>query len=355
MKIAFLHLTMGLVERGSEVVVDMLASVLAKSHEVMVIQAGPISSKSYQVKRVTPLTEAPSPAPRHLVDKLLFRLHVDYASGKVITFTQAAIPVLLEFAPDIIIAINGPRQLQILKDSDLSGKLVAFGHAGIGYHDRDTLSTSPDLFVALSAEAKNWAQQHARGATRVVHIPNPIDLARFRQSSAAKLTLSKPIVLTVGALSAYKNIESVISAVRLTRSSLLLIGDGEQSEAISRELSTLINNFLWIKQVDAEEIARYFQAANVFCLTPDSQEAFGMVYLEAMAAGLPIVASDDPVRRSLIGKQGIYVDPRSPEDIARGLVEAAKRGKMSYTQELKPYALKHVVNQLEAVLYDLIK
>ena len=59
MKIAFLHMTMGLTDRGSEVVVDQLASSLSKRHDVMVIQSGEIAKKSYMVKRVMPIDKSP--------------------------------------------------------------------------------------------------------------------------------------------------------------------------------------------------------------------------------------------------------------------------------------------------------
>jgi glycosyltransferase involved in cell wall biosynthesis len=355
MKIAFLHLTMGLVNRGSEVVIDSLASSFAKSHDVLVLQSGPVAKKSYQVKQLNPLISPPKSAPRHILDKILFRLHLDQESGAVITFTKAALKPLNEFNPDIIIAVNGPLQLKLLRFSSLTAKLVAFGHAGIGYHDRDTLAATPDLFIALTKPAEIWARKNSKSSTKIAYIPNPLDLSHFKKSKKAKLNLDHPIVLTVGSLSAYKNILTVADAIRSTPSSWLLIGDGDQSVDLTRSLSTLTNSFLWVKHVEASLIPSYYLASDVFCFTPDPQEAFGMVYLEAMAAGLPIVASDDAIRREIIGEQGIYVDPHDVESIASGISQALKLGKVDYSQQLKPYQLKHVVSQLEQEFYDLIK
>lgn len=355
MKIIFLHMTMGVVERGSEIVVDSIASELSIRHDVLVIQSGKSSGKSYRVKRVMPFDSSPVPAPSNILNKLLFRLHLDDQSGRVAEFTKAAIPAIAKFNPDIIVAINGSLQLRMLQGQTLQAKLVTFGHAGIGYHDRDTIRSRPDLFIALTQTAEVWARHYASTKTKVKYIPNPIDLKSFKKNKPAKLQLEKPIVLTVSALSKYKNIKKVIGAIRQTTLSYLLIGEGEESEEVSKLFSTLANSFLWIKHIEPKSISSYFSAADVFCFTPDAQEAFGMVYLEAMAAGLPIVASSDPIRKKLIGPKGIYVDPHKIEDIAAGLTEAMQLGKIDYSAQLKEYELRTIVRQLEKEFYDLLK
>lgn len=348
-------MTMGLVERGSEGVIDQLAGELAKRNKVQVIQSGKTSKKAYLVKRVYPLDGAPSPAPNNFIDKLVFRLHLDDESGKVAQFTKSAIVEIKKFNPDIIVAVNGSLQLRILKNAGLNAKLVVFGHAGIGYHDKHTIQASPDLFVALTKKAENWANEIASKNTKVIYLPNPIDLKEYKNVKAAKINLDKPITITVSALSKYKNVLNVVEAIKESPSSFLLIGDGEQSEEISKEFSTLNNSFLWIKHLEQKIIPSYFMAADVFCFTPDPQEAFGMVYLEAMAAGLPIVASDDPIRRDIIGVNGIYVDPRDVGSIASGINKAIQLNKIDYSKELARYKLETVTKNIEKEFNELIK
>jgi glycosyltransferase involved in cell wall biosynthesis len=351
MKIAFLHMTMGITSRGSEVVVDTLASELAKKHDVLVVQSGRVDQKPYTVERVFTQEHAPSVAPRSILDKLLFRLHLDAESGVVAKFTSEAEPTLTKFDPDIIVAVNGPLQLKLLKQIGLRAKLVVFGHAGIGYHDRDNLKAKPDLFIALTPSAFDWAKNIARSKTRVVYIPNPIGTTKAKR---VKLSVSAPVVLTVAALSKYKNVDKVLSAIKNLPYSWLLIGDGEERIVIEDKLSKLANDFRWIREIDQSEIMGYYQSTDVFCFIPDPQEAFGMVYLEAMSAGLPIVTSDDPIRRQLIGEQGIYVDPQNEEAVTAGIQKATTLGKLDYSKELENYSLKLVVAQIEKEFHDLI-
>ena len=347
-------MTMGLVERGSEGVIDQLAGALAKQNKVLVIQSGKITKKDYMVKRVHPLVAPPSPSPKNIIDKFLFRLHLDDESGHVAEFTKTSLPVLTQFDPDIVIAVNGSLQVRISKEQ-IEAKIVTFGHAGIGYHDRHTIESRPDLFVALTPASDTWATKIADKSTKVVYIPNPIDLSEYKHPKKVQLKLDRPIVMTASALSQYKNVLNVVSAIKQTPTSYLLVGDGEQSHELAKVFSTIGNSFLWIKHLEQSAMPSYFVSSDVFCFTPDAQEAFGMVYLEAMAAGLPIVASDDPIRRDIIGDQGIYVDPHDVDDIARGIGEAIQLDRIDYSKELKRYDLRSITKTLEKEFHDLIK
>ena len=346
---------MGLVDRGSEVVTDQIATELASKHDVLVLSSGKLVGKKYQSKLVSPLAKPPSPAPQNIWDKITFRLGLNQANQQVIQFTKQALLEIKKFTPDIIIAVNGASQLRLIKRSFSQVKTVVFGHAGIGHDDLRSLRAKPGLFIALTKQAREWAIQHNSSDTRVVYIPNPINISDFKNAKPAELDLVRPIVLTVGALTKYKNIPSVIKAVSYLKASLLLIGSGEEEDSVSLALAKLDNEFSWIKHLEPSELPSYYRASHIFCFTPDEQEAFGRVYLEAMAAGLPIVASDDPIRRKIIGKSGYFVDPHDPVEIARGIERAVKgKRKIDYTEDLKPYNLATVVNSIEKELHALI-
>jgi glycosyltransferase involved in cell wall biosynthesis len=70
-------------------------------------------------------------------------------------------------------------------------------------------------------------------------------------------------------------------------------------------------------------VAAYYHAADVFTLPSTAGEAFGITILEAMAAGLPVVVNDDPVRRWIAGAYGWFVDARDTNAYAHALMSAA--------------------------------
>lgn len=354
MNIIFLHLHQGLVDRGLERVVDLYGTELCKNHTVTILQSGPdVAGKPYAVKRLFPLSTPPQAAPQNLFEKLLFRLELDPNSLAVRDFTKEAIPLIKKLNPEIIIACNGATQVRLLRATLPTLPLAVFGAAGLGHDDIKTLLAGPDLYIALTQVGADWAKQFKRNQTKLVVIPNPVVINKPKMKS--KLALPKPIVLTVGALTHYKHIVDLAESIIDLPVSHVIIGDGEEAGVLQRVLSSRAFDFRWIRHVEPVDLPNYYAQADVFCFTPDSREAFGNVYIEAMASSLPIVATDDPVRREIIGPKGFYVKIGDKQALRDAIVNAANQGKTDYSKELKSYDVKTVTKQLESVLYDLIK
>ena len=101
---------------------------------------------------------------------------------------------------------------------------------------------------------------------------------------------------------------------------------------------------------------------NVFVLPSVSRlEAFGIVALEAMATGKPVVVTDIPGVREVItnGKEGLLADPVNPEDLAlkiRALLaddpKRAEMGRAGRDTVERSFAVAHVVDRIEAVYRD---
>ena len=355
MKIAFLHMTMGLVERGSEVSTHLLAQELSRRNQVVVYQSGPLGKNKYGQVMVAPLSEAPLVAPRSMIEKALFRVHWDRNSRLVNWFTRLAARQLIADKPDLVVCVNGHVQLGIINKVLPQVKTVVFGRAGIGYHDKATLLEKPDVFIALSEEAKTWAEINSPFGLRIEFVPNPVDLEAFAKARPVRLGMKAPVILAVGALTDYKNVDLVIKAVAKNKQSLLVIGDGERRDKIKSLMKRMLGKRgKLITNVSYRNLPSYFKSADIFCLVPDEQEAFGRVFIEAMAAGLPVVTSKDKIREEIVGDMGIYVENFDVDEIVRGLDKAMKLGKPNYDEKLKNYSLEKVAGDVEKIFMELV-
>jgi glycosyltransferase involved in cell wall biosynthesis len=277
MKIAFLNKYQNNVARGAETFVYELSQRLSKNHEVDVI-------------------------------------------SKINYFN------LLKNKYDLIIPTNGRAQVVITRMVTwLNGsKMVVSGQSGIGWDDKVNLLVMPDVFIALTDKAKNWAKRF-NPLVRVEKIPNGVDLNKFSsEGESYKTNLKKPIVLAVGAFTEQKRLDLAISAVsKLKDASLLLVGGGGGlKEKLESEGKRLLGNRFQILSVPFKEMPKIYRSADVFTLPSASSEAFGNVYVEAMASGLPVVATDDEQRREIVGEAGILMEPTNIDEYSKTLQKA---------------------------------
>jgi len=226
---------------------------------------------------------------------------------------------------DLIIPVNG--RTQALKASlgrIWSGyKLIISGQAGIGKDDIwNILFTAPDIYVALTDFEKQWVQKWTLG-TKIVKIPNGVDLQRFKPGQKVNIDLPKPIILSVGALQWYKHHELSIKAVsKMDNGSLLIIGLGPEYQSLNNLGQSLLGKRFKILEVKFSDIDKYYRSADVFVLPSWDRESFGIVYLEAMASGIPVVAPNDPPRREIVGEAGIFVDVNNIKEYAQAIDKA---------------------------------
>jgi len=172
----------------------------------------------------------------------------------------------------------------------------------------------------------NWAKKWA-WKTKVVKIPNGVDLSKFNSDGdKLNLGLEKPIILCVGALTWYKHHERIIEAMRyLDKGSLLIVGEGEQKKYLEEKGKRILGDRFKIQSFDYADMPPVYRSCDLFTLPSWDREAFGIVYLEAMASGLPVVAPNDLSRREIIGDAGIFVDTSDPEVYAKEINEGMKK------------------------------
>lgn len=141
--------------------------------------------------------------------------------------------------------------------------------------------------TAVSVDAKALAEQFM-GGTFVV-LPNGVDVTKF--SDASPTPSSRPAVIFIGRHEPRKGLGTLLDAwSEIERDSVLwVVGDGPQhAELKARNVS----NVEWLGRITDEELASRLKGATIFCAPSTGQESFGVVLLEAMAAGTAVVASD---------------------------------------------------------------
>lgn len=182
------------------------------------------------------------------------------------------------------------------------------------------IATSPD-YVESSAVLRDF-----RALCRV--IPLGIAAERFERPDAEAVRRVRDehgprIVLGVGRLIYYKGFEHLVRAMRGVEARLLVVGCGPLRARLERERDRLGLRERVRLLGEVEDVTPYFQAADVFALPSTARsEAFGIVQLEAMAAGVPVVNTrlDSGVPFvSVDGETGLTVPPADPAALASAL------------------------------------
>jgi glycosyltransferase involved in cell wall biosynthesis len=153
-----------------------------------------------------------------------------------------------------------------------------------------------------------------------------------------------------------KRLETTIKAVEAANASLLIVGSGYLEEHLDRMGKKLLGQRYRRIQLPHSKMPAAYRAADIFTLCSDHSEAFGIVYLEALASGLPVVATDDASRREIVGPSGFYVkNPDETEEYASAIKRAIsfKQTKNLITQAEK-YSWEEISSLYEQELADTV-
>ena len=214
---------------------------------------------------------------------------------------------LVYLTADVVISTGGRFEVLLCRLATWAcGRpMVVFGHSGPGADDKWNLLCSPTVFVAFSHSQEQWAKKHKWPWTRTMVIHHAVDTGRF---TPADMPVKKNIVLAVAARQPNKRIELVEAAVgNIPKCKLLVVGPGNSLE------------------VPFAKMPEIYQRAKVFCLVPQPWEAFGLVFLEALACNLPVVTIDDLVRREIVGQAGILVNPSNAGELEQAIKTALQK------------------------------
>jgi len=225
---------------------------------------------------------------------------------------------------DLIMPTNGRSQVFIIRMITWLKriKMVVAGFSGIGFDDRLNLYAFPDFFIPMSTKALKKSKR-INPFVKLIKIPGGVDLSKFKKFSKVRKSSTK-VILSVGAFTAQKRHDLVIKAVsKLNNVNLIIAGGGgdlkESIEALGKEM---LGERFEIIQTTNDKMPGIYNQADVFTLASNPTESFGIVLVEAMATGLPVVATNDAIRKEIVGDAGLFVDPTNADEYAKILEKA---------------------------------
>jgi glycosyltransferase involved in cell wall biosynthesis len=270
------------------------------------------------------------------VCRLLRRLHgvpfVDIAHGldpkwegafarqrpdRVVTFTAAAAAIIRERAP-------GARIEVIPHGVDLTLFQPAARRAS-ATEDQELAPRPAGSWSPRGEPPPDLAQEETPGNLQeALAVPAALGSGSAAEAAAG---LPRPRVLCAGSVDAHKRMHLAVEALaRLPGGgSLMVLGEGPEAAALDRLAAARLGAGRYLRRVVArEEMPAWYGAADCFTL-PSRTESFGLVYLEALACGVPVLAPDDAVRREVIGEGGLLCDVTDPDTYSHTLEETLAR------------------------------
>ena len=183
--------------------------------------------------------------------------------------------------------------------------------------------------IAVSKPAMDFARKYVPGYYNI--IPNGIDVEHFSPdvSPIDEFCDGKLNILFVGRLEKRKGLNYLLKAYKqikqeIPNSRLIVVGPGTRFHKKYKwqVRRAGLKDVVFVGYTSYEELPRYYKTADIFCSPATGQESFGIVLLEAMAVGTPVVASNIEGYANVIahGVDGLLVPPKDTRKLAQTLI-----------------------------------
>ena len=186
--------------------------------------------------------------------------------------------------------------------------------------------------IAVSKVAMEFANKYVPGCYTI--IPNGVDLECFSPEVPPidQFVDDKLNILFVSRLEKRKGLNYLLEAYKqvkgeIPNSRLIIVGPGtrlrHKYEKWVRRNG--VKDVVFVGYVSYDELPRYYKTADIFCVPATGRESFGIILLEAMAVGKPIVATNIEGYAGLVadGVEGLLVPPKNKEQLAQALISLA--------------------------------
>ncbi|TMC53532.1 MAG: glycosyltransferase family 4 protein [Chloroflexi bacterium] len=241
------------------------------------------------------------------------------------------------------------------------GTFHAFAHSNVGYYYGRPL-LQPYLghlhrAIAVSEPARTFVNRYFPDFPMRV-IPNGVDLNVFRPGlpPIRHLRDENFNILFVGRLEKRKGLGDLVRAYRsiierVPRSRLIIVGDGPLRGKVEAYVARhRLPNVVMAGYVPETVKPRYYNSADIFCAPATGAESFGIVLLEALASGLPVVATEVPGYMSVLepGLDSITVQPKNWRELAASLVILAR------DRDLRTHLADYALEKARRYSWDLV-
>lgn len=265
------------------------------------------------------------------------RLAVNFRIAGAPVCTGMAWKLRCSTADIVHVHLPNPAGVIAVMASGYKGKLIATWHSDVVRQKRLAKIFAPiqrrflrkcSAIIATSPNYLESSPDLARFRDRCQVIPFGINVDQFRRIDSGAVQAIRdrypgPLLLAVGRLVYYKGFEYLIRAMTQTKATLLLVGDGPLRSSLEQEARAagVADRVVFLGALSG--ITPYYHACDAFVLSSVSRsEAFGIVQLEAMACGKPVVntrlQSGVPFV-SQDGATGLTVVPRNSTEMAGAL------------------------------------
>ena len=223
-------------------------------------------------------------------------------------------------------------------------------------------------FIAVSTAARQFISRYFPADYRI--IPNGVSLERFSPDvpPLPQFMDGKQNILFVGRFEKRKGAKYLLRAIPIIRqryphTRFIFVGEGRLRRGFQKSVERQgWQDVIFTGYVSDEDLPRYFASAHVFCAPATGGESLGIVLLEAMAAGKPIVASDIQGYATVINQEidGLLTAPRQSEELAwaicRLLEHESLRQRFIHAglQKAREYAWPHVAQSIMAYYQELL-
>lgn len=335
------------VKRGGieRVAHDLAQGLAARGHGVTVFTYDPRPEGAlYDVR--------PLPATRFVTSWLGRRLTMGYL-GNVLALAPGyrEYDVVMAHGDSLLLPVLGRPVLRVMHGSALEEARSA---TSWGRRILQTGVYLQELLTPLVNTRCVGVSENARTFNPFVRhvIPNGVDLERFRPS--ARTAAARPTILFVGALTGRKRGQFLLDLFvrdirpRVPEAELVMVCPAGPA----------IDGVIWREGPSDEELARLYREAWVYA-SPSSYEGFGLPYVEAMASGIPVVATPNPGSIEVLddGRCGVLADDgHFADEVVRLLLDANARHALAEAglQRARHYSLDRTVEAYEQLLLELV-